>query len=57
MRIGLILLTLVYTSGIAAGLLQDYLQFRSAGGAGGFELVESLSYASFWPLRIVAWLA
>ena len=56
MRIGLILGPIVYALGIVVGLVQDYLRFMDAGGDSGFALMESLHYASFWPLRLGAFL-
>ena len=50
-RVPFFLIPLMYLAGMAISLAFDWYSYWSAGGDGGFAFVDSLEYASYWPLR------
>ena len=43
----------VYLSGVLFNIGVDIWRFWNAGGGDSFAILESLTYASFWPLRLI----
>lgn len=42
----------VYGVGVLTGLAFDFWRYWTVGGQDGFPFLESLTYASLWPLRL-----
>ena len=43
----------VYLTGILFSMGVDLWRYWTAGGGDSFAFMESLTYASFWPLRLI----
>ena len=45
------LIPIMYVAGVSLSLAYDMFQFWIVGGGDDFAFLESLEYASYWPLR------
>jgi hypothetical protein len=50
-RLSFFLVPILYVAGVSISLAYDLFQFWTVGGGDDFAFLESLEYASYWPLR------
>ena len=56
MRYAILLIPVVYLAGIAFGVANEYMTFRSHDAEGSFALMDAVTYAGYWPLRVMSFL-